>query len=57
MTHGYKRAEILSTHFNGATLLVLALLIPTRASRASNAPTGIASLIIAAIMLSAATGD
>ncbi|MDQ6807716.1 MAG: cation diffusion facilitator family transporter, partial [Actinomycetota bacterium] len=27
MTYGYKRAEILSAQFNGATLLVLALLI------------------------------
>jgi cobalt-zinc-cadmium efflux system protein len=50
MTYGFRRAEILSAQFNGATLLVLALLIVYAAIRRLISPptvTGTAVLVVA----------
>jgi len=51
MTYGYKRAEILSAQFNGATLLVLALLITYEGIRRLITPPDVAGTPVLVVAL------
>jgi cobalt-zinc-cadmium efflux system protein len=51
MTYGYKRAEILSAQFNGATLLVLALLITYEGIRRLITPPDVAGTAVLVVAL------
>jgi len=51
MTFGYKRAEILSAQFNGATLLVLALLIVYEGIRRLVTPPDVGGTVVLAVAL------
>jgi cobalt-zinc-cadmium efflux system protein len=51
MTFGFKRAEILSAQFNGATLLVLALVIVYGAIRRLISPPDVAGVAVLAVAL------
>ncbi len=51
MTFGYKRAEILSAQFNGATLLVLALLIVYEGIRRLVTPPDVGGIVVLAVAL------
>ncbi len=51
MTYGFKRSEILSAQFNGATLLVLALLIVYEGIRRLVSPPGVAGTTVLVVAL------